>query len=357
MVLVTGATGLLGRVIVLELIKKGKKVRACKRSGSNLADIKNSYRYYSSKADFYFDLIDWVDLDFSNHQSLYDALKDITEVYHCAAKISFDPKDWEEVLETGIVYTRNLLRACLQMRIKKFLFVSSAATLHINKKDMELRINENQSKKKYSPYVISKYFCEKMVWSAHKDGLNAVIISPGMIIGSGNWEKENSQLLDVFLKSRITFPGGTSCVDVRDVSTLAVRLMEENIFGEQFYISAENALYKDLAYELRKTAGLSKPIIINKKILNILKYLRPILKIVDRKARFLTDENIEFVCDHQYHSGKKIKSKMQYHFYSASESIHFHYGNYLNKKFNEKNSIKTLNKNKIYRQYDSKHMI
>ncbi len=327
MVLVTGATGLLGRVIVLELLKRGKKVRACKRPDSDLSDVQKSYQNYTENANFYFDMIEWVDLDFNSHQCLYKVLQDIDEVYHCAAKISFDPKDRDEVLETGIAHTRNLLRACMYLPVHKFLYVSSAATLRVDKNLLERQIKDPLSKKFYSAYVISKCICEKLVWNAYKNGLNTVIINPGMIIGSGSRTK-NSQLLDFFLTSRIIFSGGTSCVDVRDVATIAVELIEKNIFGKRFCISSENLTYIELISLLRKVVGLQKPVLCPVTVLKVVKYFRNILTIFDRKAKFLTDENIRFITDFQYDSNKKIKNTLHHRFYSASEAIKFHYGNY-----------------------------
>ena len=57
MVLVTGATGILGRVIALELLKQGKNVCATKRKSSNLEEVKYSYRFYTDQPDFYLDKI------------------------------------------------------------------------------------------------------------------------------------------------------------------------------------------------------------------------------------------------------------------------------------------------------------
>lgn len=330
MVLITGATGLLGRVIALELVKKGQKVRACKRPGSDLADVRESYRYYTEDPELYFDRIEWVDADFNSHGSLCGALEGVKEVYHCAAKISFDPGDREEVLESGILNTRNLLAACRAGRVEKFLYVSTSAVLHANKKDLQAQVENHAANRDiYPPYVVSKYISEKMVWQAYKEGLNTIIISPGMIIGSGNWEKENSQMLDLLVSGRFTFSGGTSCVDVRDVAAVAVSLMERNMFGQRFSVSSENVLYRDLAARVRKMFGLGKPFVCPAGFLKLLKPARKVLGLVHQHARFLTEENIRFVSARQYLSGRKIRNMLRCSFYPVEESIKFHYGNYL----------------------------
>jgi len=330
MILVTGATGLLGRIIALELVKRGRKVRACKRNGSDLSDVENSYHFYTADAAFYFKQIEWVNIDFNNHLSVYRALKDVTEVYHCAAKVSFDPEDFEEVLETGIISTRSLLRASMYMPVKKFLFVSSAATWDLDKATVESQIRNADEKLRYPAHVLSKYVGEKMVSSAYAQGLNTIIINPAMIIGTGNWHKNNSNLMtDFFVQSRFTFCGGTSCVDVRDVATAAVELMERNLFGERFCIAAENILFKNLAQKIRKTVGLGNPVVCSRNFLKAIKILRFILNFADRRARFLTDENIEFMSERKYYSGKKIMNAIHCSFISAEDAIRFHFGNYL----------------------------
>ena len=132
MIFVTGATGILGRVIVLELLKKGEKVRAAKRPSSNISEVKHSYQFYTENSDTFFNQIEWIDVDFDDIHSLQNALKDVTEVYHCAAKVSFHPKDEKEMYHTNIKGTENLLFVCENSGVRKFLHVSSIAVLDLS---------------------------------------------------------------------------------------------------------------------------------------------------------------------------------------------------------------------------------
>ena len=97
MILVTGATGILGRVIVLELLKRGKTVRAAKRKSSNLEEVKDSFRFYTENPTEFFNKIEWINVDFEDIHSLQNALNGVEEVYHCAAKVSFYPKDEKKI--------------------------------------------------------------------------------------------------------------------------------------------------------------------------------------------------------------------------------------------------------------------
>ena len=134
--------------------------------------------------------------DFEDLDSLREALIDIDQVYHCAAIVSFNPQDDKAMNKTNVDGTRNLLYAVENSTVEKFLFVSSIAVLDgYNEQGMMDENSDFNPKLNHSGYAISKHLSEMEVWRASAEGLNTVIINPGLIIGSGNWKKSSGDLI------------------------------------------------------------------------------------------------------------------------------------------------------------------
>ncbi|MCD0477667.1 NAD-dependent epimerase/dehydratase family protein [Chryseobacterium sp. LC2016-29] len=338
MVFVTGATGILGRVIVLELLKKGKKVRAAKRPSSNIKEVKHSYQFYTEKPDDFFSKIEWIDVDFDDINSIEYALEGVTEVYHCAAKVSFHPKDEKEMYHTNIKATENLLFACENSTIEKFLHVSSIAVLDLLNEKGELDENSDfNPKEEHSAYAISKHLSEMEIWRASAEGLNTIIINPGMIIGTGNWGKSSGDIFPTFENNSFTFSGGTSYIDVRDVAEISIKLMENNTFGERFIIISENKKYADLGKQIRAKLGLKEAKILSKSTLEIGRITNFLFGWIFPQLKMATKSNIEAVSSLNVISNQKIKDKLNFKFIPVYESIDFHLNNYINdKKLNNK---------------------
>ncbi|WP_153399296.1 NAD-dependent epimerase/dehydratase family protein [Chryseobacterium vaccae] len=333
MVFVTGATGILGRIIVLELLKKGRNVRASKRPGSNLNDVRHSYSFYTEDPEGFFNKIEWVDVDFDDQDSLQDALKDIDEVYHCAAKVGFDPKDDKEMYHTNVKGTENLLYACEGSEVRKFLHVSTIAVLDTYNEKGELdESSDFNPKEEHSAYGISKHLAEMEVWRASAEGLNTVIVNPGMIIGSGNWGQSSGDIFPTFEKNSFTFSGGTSYVDVRDAAKISIELMDRNVFGERFILISDNKRYADLGKQIRSKLGLKEARILTRSQLNIGRAANILFGWLIPKLRMITRSNIESISSLNTISNQKIKDRLDYQFISVEESIDFHLKNYINDK-------------------------
>lgn len=330
MILVTGATGILGRVIVIELLKKGAEVRAAKRISSDLEEVRRSFRWYVEDPDDYFRRIEWVDVDFESQESLGNALAGVTEVYHASAFVSFNPKDAREMYHTNIDGTKQLLYACENSSVKKFCFISSIAVLDgLNEKGEMDENSDYNPKLDHSPYAVSKQFSEMEAWRASAEGLDVVIVNPGMIIGSGNWKKSSGELFPSFINSSFTFPGGSSYVDVRDVAKICIGLMQKNIFGERFIAVSENIRYYDFGKMVRSHLNLKPQKILSKSILNIGLWLNRFFGWLIPSLRMITTYNINAVTTFSILSAQKVKDRLGYTFIPVKESISFHLRNYL----------------------------
>ena len=328
MTLVTGATGILGRVIVLELLKRGKTVRATKRKTSNLEEVRHSFKFYTENPDEFFNKIEWVDIDFDDIDSLKIAVNGVEEVYHCAAKVSFHPDARKKMYHTNIDGTKNLLYACENSSVKKFCFVSSIAVLDgFNENGMMDEDSDFNSKLEHSAYAESKHFSEMEVWRASAEGLNVVIVNPGMIIGSGNWNESSGLIYENFTKG-FTFSGGTSYVDVRDVAKISVELMEKNIFGERFILISENKRYSEMTNFVRNKLGKSTPKILSKSVLNFAKILNFCFGWFIPSLKMANKVNIDSVTNLNPVSNQKIRERLDYEFIPVEESLDFHLKNY-----------------------------
>lgn len=333
MVLVTGATGILGRVIVLELLKRGKSVRAAKRISSNINEVKESYRFYTNQPAEYFNKIEWVNVDFEDFESLEKVLIGITEVYHCAAHVSFHPDDRRSMYHTNIEGTRQLLFACEKSSVQKFCFVSSTAVLDgVDDKGETTEDSNYNPKVNHSPYARSKHFSEMEVWRASAEGLQTVIINPGVIIGSGNWQSSSGEMFDAFTRYPYAMSGSTAYVDVRDVAEIAISLMTKNTFGERYIVISESKKILEVANFVREKVGKSKAKILSKTILNIGYFLNMILGWLFPKLRMMSKVNLETVTSHHIVSNQKIRKELDYEFIPVFDSLDFHLTNYISDK-------------------------
>lgn len=333
MVFVTGATGILGRIIVLELLKRGKNVRAAKRPASDIDEVRHSYKFYTENSEDFFNKIEWVNVDFDDIHSLQNALNGVTKVYHCAAKVSFHPKDEKEMYHTNIKGTENLLFACEDSSVQKFLHVSSIVVLDgFNEKGELDEESDFNPKIEHSAYAITKHLSEMEVWRASAEGLNTIIINPGMIVGTGNWGKSSGDIFPTFEKNSFTFSGSLAYVDVRDVAKIAIDLMEKDKFGERFIIISESKKYVEIGNQIRRKLGLKDASILSKGILNTGRWLNFFFGWLIPQLKMATKTNIASVTSTSIISNQKVKEALNFEFIPVQESVDFHLNNYINDK-------------------------
>ncbi len=252
MILVTGGTGLVGSHLLYFLLKENDTVRAIHRKSSNINSVKKVFSYYTETSEELFKRIDWVEADIIDVPALTEAFKGITHVYHAAAYISFNPKHYRKLKKANIEGTANVVNLSLLHKVKKLCYVSSIATL--GKTDDGTLITEETHwipEENNNVYSITKYGAEMEVWRGTQEGLDAVIVNPGVIFGSGYWNSGSGVIVKMADK-QIPFytSGGVGMVDVQDVVSIMIQLMKCNIVNQKYILVGKNIYHRELLSEL-----------------------------------------------------------------------------------------------------------
>lgn len=244
---VTGASGLVGSHLIQSLLSKGEKVRALYRITPPVFE-------QSEK-------VDWVQGDILEVSSLYEAMQGIQQVYHCAAIVSFSPKQAAAMLQANVEGTANVVNACIENKIQKLVYVSSVAALGRIREDQAVNETMNWTPEtSNSMYGKSKYLAEMEVWRGMGEGLNVAIVNPVIILGAGDWNKGSSE---IFKSAYDEFPwytkGVSGFVDVMDVIDAMQLLMNSDIQGQRYIISGANVPYQEIFTLIAKAFNKRPP--------------------------------------------------------------------------------------------------
>lgn len=313
MVLVTGGTGLVGAHLVLHLIENGEIVRAIYRNPENIQKTRNLFLLYKKEA--LFEKIEWVPADITDVPSLELAFENIEYVYHCAALISFDPKDEDLIRKTNIEGTANIVNFCIDKNIKKLCFVSSIAALG-DLKEFEKTITEDTEwnpEKHHSDYAISKYGAEMEVWRGQQEGLEVVIVNPGVIIGPG-FQEQGSGIFFKKIKEGLPFytKGITGFVAVNDVVRISFELMKSTIHNDRFTLIAENMVYREFLNTIADALKVKRPTIhASPFLVTVYSKIDWVLSNVFRQKRKLGRETAKSSYSKNTYSNEKIKNVLK----------------------------------------------
>ncbi|GLU43549.1 NAD-dependent epimerase/dehydratase family protein [Allomuricauda sp. NBRC 101325] len=324
MILVTGGTGLIGSHLLFQLIKQGKKVRSNYRSKESIDKVSNIFGYYTNDAQLVHQ-IEWVQADITDISSLECLFEGVEQVYHCAALISFDPKDYKKLERTNVEGTANVVNLCLKYAIKKLCYISSIAAigpgLNGQMVTEETEWNENRA----SVYGLTKYNAELEVWRGWQEGLSVVIVNPGVVVGPGFWRSGSGSFFTYVSKENKHYiPGGTGFVSVNDVVNAMCSLMDSEIQSERFILVSENLTYFDFFTKIAKGLGVKAP---EKKVSQLmlecfwrLDWVRSNLM---GKRRKLSKIMAKSLMHQDHYNGDKIKSVLSFEYENLDKVIDF----------------------------------
>ncbi|PRX56532.1 NAD-dependent epimerase/dehydratase family protein [Flagellimonas meridianipacifica] len=326
MILVTGGTGLLGSHLLYQLVQDGGTVRATYRDPKKKTKVLEVFGFYSEEPHELYHKIQWVEANVTDLASLEPCFEGVNQVYHCAALISFDPKDLNDLLKTNVDGTANMINLSVKYKVNKFCHVSSIAALGSGKKgqtiyDENVEWNDNQ----VSVYGISKFESELEVWRGSQEGLPVVIVNPGIVLGPGFWRSGSGLLFRRASKGgRYSFPSGSGFVSVNDVVNSMVLLMQSNIENERYILVNQNLTYHEVFLNMAKALGVEPPSkIVSLSLLEILWRIDFLKSTFFGKRRRLTKNLVKGLYQQDKYDNSKSKTIPNFTYESLNEVIGF----------------------------------
>lgn len=203
-VLVTGASGFVGRALVAELLLSGHQVRACSRVGAR-APGSDAENFTISSID---GSTDW-----------YDALQSIDAVVHLAARVhvmSDDSSDpLSEFRRVNTAGTLNLARQAALVGVKRLVFISSIK-VNGDWTSTDRPFQPSDPVHPNEPYGQSKHEAEKgLRLLAKETELEVVIVRPPLVYGLG--VKANFSALARLVRRGLPVPLGAVVTNRRSL--------------------------------------------------------------------------------------------------------------------------------------------
>lgn len=250
MVVVTGATGHIGNVLVRELLSRGENVRALIPPFEDTTPLDGLE-------------VERVEGDVLNTDSLVEAFKDADVVYHLAGIVSILPGKSDLLYQVNVVGTRNVAEASLKAGVRRLVYTSSIHALATPPPgtaiDETLPFDPDRS---IGEYDKSKAQATLEVLKAVEQGLDAVIVCPSGVIGPYDFKvSELGQLFIDFVKGRLKayIEGAYDFVDVRDVAIGHILACEKGRTGESYLLSGERITVYNLLQMLEEITGVRAP--------------------------------------------------------------------------------------------------
>jgi dihydroflavonol-4-reductase len=313
MIVVTGATGHVGNVLVRRLLENEEKVRVFIPPSEDLKPLESLN-------------VEIIEGDIRDVDSLIQAFNGAEIVYHLAGIVSILPDTDGLLYEVNVIGTRNVVNACLKTGVKRLIYTSSIHAFkeppHGTPIDEACPFEPEYSRGGYDQ---SKALASLEVLKGVDKGLDAVLVCPSGIIGPYDYKiSQMGQLFVDFMngKQKTYIDGAYDFVDVRDIAEGLINASKHGKNGEIYILSGERITVHELMLYLEeitevKAPGFKMPLWFVKAVSKA----APIYyKLTDNKPLF-TSYSIEVLNSNCDISSAKAQRELNFSFRSLKESI------------------------------------
>lgn len=316
-ILITGATGFVGSVLMPKLIKKFglKSISAFVLPGDKVplswAD-QNIQTFYG---------------DISDRDSVWKACKGQSHVIHLAGVISYWKKEREELIKVNRDGVRCIVDACLGCNVKRLIHLSSVGAIGFYKNGKLANETTPFNWPSNFYYMTSKYQGQRIVEKAVRErGLQAIILNSASIMGPGdpNIHTPHNQLYETIYEKTLigSFPGGLAVVDVRDLAAIIIKALERGKIGEKYLIVGANLPYQNVIKIIGKYAKRRVyPIRFPSSLFKAAGFVLETISLLSKKKPLLTYAYGRLSGWYTYYSNEKSRKAFSHSYINIEKTI------------------------------------
>jgi dihydroflavonol-4-reductase len=272
-VLLTGASGYIGKHITLQLLNQGYKVRASVRSLSKSTEVKNAVKTHLLDSSDLDSRLTFVELDLDKDSGWDAALKGIDVLMHTASPFPIaSPKDENDLIRPAVDGTLRALKAAKSAGVNRVILTSSNAAVYgcdlpagKSEYDETMWTDVNHPIGRVA-YTKSKTLAEKAAWdfvSSQAPQIELTTINPVLVLGApldNNFGSSISVVERIMKGKDPMLPDlRFSIVDVRDVAQMHVQAIKNDATkGERILAASETYSFVGIAKYIKSIYPKSK---------------------------------------------------------------------------------------------------
>ena len=301
-ILVTGATGFLGRHIIQRLQDSGHDVRALSRDP--LAQVKGATVFGG---------------DILKPETLAEALDSVEVLIHSAGLVSFDPADAHTMWRVHVEGTDTLLKAAREAGVKRVIYISTSGTVAVSD-DKDFLGTEDSPEPlpiiKAWPYYRSKLFAEQCALSHSAPGFPVICLNPSLLLGPGDDDDgQSTESVRRFLDDQVPAspPGTISFVDVRDVAEAVLATLTKGSGGRRYLLSGGNYTFKDYYARMSRIADKPAPMAALPRVTRkLVAWFPGIDKVTSLVGASLSKEELDIACHNWSASSARAEAELDW---------------------------------------------